>query len=43
MVNREGKLPSGMETKAFFFRKGEVGGWRDALSESLGKMVITSV
>ncbi|WZY78706.1 hypothetical protein YC2023_025090 [Brassica napus] len=29
-VNREGKLPNGMETKAFF-RKGDVGGWGDTL------------
>ncbi|EOA25499.1 hypothetical protein CARUB_v10018842mg [Capsella rubella] len=33
-VNREGKLPNGIETKSFF-RKGEIGGWRDTLSESL--------
>ncbi|XP_010425174.1 PREDICTED: cytosolic sulfotransferase 12-like [Camelina sativa] len=33
-VNRQGKLPNGMETKTFF-RKGEIGGWRDTLSESL--------
>ncbi|CAN7124904.1 unnamed protein product [Brassica rapa subsp. narinosa] len=29
-ANREGKLPNGVETKAFF-RKGEVGGWKDTL------------
>lgn len=33
-VNRQGKLPNGIETNAFF-RKGEIGGWRDTLSESL--------
>ncbi|XP_010518598.1 PREDICTED: cytosolic sulfotransferase 12 [Camelina sativa] len=33
-VNRQGKLPNGMETKTFF-RKGEIGGWSDTLSESL--------
>lgn len=37
-VNREGKLPNGMETKAFF-RKGETGGWRDTLSESLAEEI----
>ncbi|VVB04023.1 unnamed protein product [Arabis nemorensis] len=37
-VNREGKLPNGMETKAFF-RKGEIGGWRDTLSESLAEEI----
>uniref|UniRef100_M4DLJ1 Sulfotransferase n=1 Tax=Brassica campestris TaxID=3711 RepID=M4DLJ1_BRACM len=37
-VNREGKLPSGMETRAFF-RKGEVGGWRDTLTESLAEVI----
>ncbi|KAG2301996.1 hypothetical protein Bca52824_030647 [Brassica carinata] len=36
-VNKEGKLPSGMETKDFF-RKGEVGGWRDTLTESLAEI-----
>uniref|UniRef100_M4ECM8 Sulfotransferase n=1 Tax=Brassica campestris TaxID=3711 RepID=M4ECM8_BRACM len=37
-ANREGKLPNGVETKAFF-RKGEVGGWRDTLSESLAEEI----
>ncbi|CAN8258161.1 unnamed protein product [Cochlearia groenlandica] len=37
-VNREGKLPNGIETKTFF-RKGEVGGWRDTLSESLAQEI----
>ncbi|CAF1919997.1 unnamed protein product [Brassica napus] len=37
-VNREGKLPNGMETKAFF-RKGDVGGWGDTLSESLAEKI----
>ncbi|CAF2042205.1 cytosolic sulfotransferase 12 [Brassica rapa] len=37
-VNREGKLPSGMETRAFF-RKGEVGGWRDTLTEFLAEVI----
>ncbi|KFK38090.1 hypothetical protein AALP_AA3G068100 [Arabis alpina] len=37
-VNRQGKLPNGMETKALF-RKGEIGGWRDTLSESLAEEI----
>ncbi|CAH2045563.1 unnamed protein product [Thlaspi arvense] len=37
-INREGKLPNGIETKAFF-RKGEIGGWRDTLSESLAEKI----
>ncbi|KAL1220270.1 Cytosolic sulfotransferase 12 [Cardamine amara subsp. amara] len=37
-VNKEGKLPNGMETKAFF-RKGEIGGWRDTLTESLAEAI----
>ncbi|KAG7563465.1 P-loop containing nucleoside triphosphate hydrolase [Arabidopsis suecica] len=37
-VNRKGKLPNGIETKTFF-RKGEIGGWRDTLSESLAKEI----
>uniref|UniRef100_A0A0D3E7U4 Sulfotransferase domain-containing protein n=1 Tax=Brassica oleracea var. oleracea TaxID=109376 RepID=A0A0D3E7U4_BRAOL len=37
-VNRQGKLPNGIETNAFF-RKGEIGGWRDTLSESLADAI----
>ncbi|AEC05746.1 unnamed protein product [Arabidopsis thaliana] len=37
-VNKEGKLPNGIETKTFF-RKGEIGGWRDTLSESLAEEI----
>ncbi|EOA25552.1 hypothetical protein CARUB_v10018897mg [Capsella rubella] len=37
-VNRAGKLPNGIETKSFF-RKGETGGWRDTLSESLAEEI----
>ncbi|CAE6065897.1 unnamed protein product [Arabidopsis arenosa] len=37
-VNKEGKLPNGMETKTFF-RKGEIGGWRDTLSKSLAEEI----
>ncbi|ESQ37073.1 hypothetical protein EUTSA_v10002851mg [Eutrema salsugineum] len=37
-VNKEGTLPNGIETKAFF-RKGEIGGWRDTLSESLAEEI----
>ncbi|XP_009114417.2 cytosolic sulfotransferase 12 [Brassica rapa] len=37
-VNRQGKLPNGIESNAFF-RKGETGGWRDTLSESLADVI----
>ncbi|XP_009114137.1 cytosolic sulfotransferase 12 [Brassica rapa] len=37
-VNKQGKLPNGIETNAFF-RKGETGGWRDTLSESLADAI----
>ncbi|KAG2301997.1 hypothetical protein Bca52824_030648 [Brassica carinata] len=38
-VNRQGKLPIiGIESNAFF-RKGEIGGWRDTLSESLAEVI----
>ncbi|RID45377.1 hypothetical protein BRARA_I02111 [Brassica rapa] len=37
-VNRQGKLPNGIEINAFF-RKGETGGWRDTLSESLADAI----
>ncbi|KAJ0237951.1 Cytosolic sulfotransferase 12 [Hirschfeldia incana] len=37
-VNKEGKLPNGVETKAFF-RKGEIGGWKDTLSETLAEEI----
>ncbi|KAG2302003.1 hypothetical protein Bca52824_030654 [Brassica carinata] len=37
-VNRQGKLPNGIQTNAFF-RKGEIGGWRDTLSESLAEVI----
>ncbi|KAH0910338.1 hypothetical protein HID58_033659, partial [Brassica napus] len=37
-VNRQWKLPNGIETNAFF-RKGETGGWRDTLSESLADVI----
>ncbi|XP_010514146.1 PREDICTED: cytosolic sulfotransferase 12-like [Camelina sativa] len=37
-VNRQGKLPNGTESKAFF-RKGEIGGWRGSLSESLAAQI----
>ncbi|KAL1220269.1 Cytosolic sulfotransferase 12 [Cardamine amara subsp. amara] len=37
-VNREGKLPNGIETKTFF-RKGEIGGWRDTLTKSLAEAI----
>ncbi|KAG2302004.1 hypothetical protein Bca4012_060334 [Brassica carinata] len=37
-VNRQGKLPNGIETNAFF-RKGECGGWRDTLTESLAEVI----
>ncbi|CAH8374530.1 unnamed protein product [Eruca vesicaria subsp. sativa] len=38
-VNKEGnKLPNGVETKAFF-RKGEIGGWGDTLSDSMAEEI----
>ncbi|CAN8272648.1 unnamed protein product [Cochlearia groenlandica] len=37
-VNKEGKLPNGMETNSLF-RKGEIGGWRDTLNESLAREI----
>ncbi|XP_013714780.1 cytosolic sulfotransferase 12-like isoform X2 [Brassica napus] len=37
-VNRQGKLPNGIESNSYF-RKGEIGGWRDTLSESLAEVI----
>jgi hypothetical protein len=37
-VNEKGKLLNGMETKAFF-RKGEIGGWRDTLTPLLAEEI----
>ncbi|KAG2276372.1 hypothetical protein Bca52824_058927 [Brassica carinata] len=37
-VNRQGKLPNGIESNAFF-KKGKVGAWRDTLSESLAEVI----
>ncbi|KAJ0252884.1 Sulfotransferase domain-containing protein [Hirschfeldia incana] len=37
-VNKQGKLPNGIESNAFF-RKGEVGRWTDTLSESLAEVI----
>ncbi|CAA7049869.1 unnamed protein product [Microthlaspi erraticum] len=37
-VNEKGKLVNGMETKAFF-RKGEIGGWKDTLTPLLAEEI----
>ncbi|CAH8383438.1 unnamed protein product [Eruca vesicaria subsp. sativa] len=37
-VNRQGKLPNGVESNSYF-RKGEIGGWRDTLSEFLAEVI----